>query len=157
MKLVKGNLWDSKDEVILVSGNSYIRKDGALVMGRGAALELKEKFPGIDIELGKEIRLVCRSQGDYGFVLVDFPKDSKTTYGVFQVKNHYKDDANIQLISCSCDVLMDWIRFSWEQGGQLIYSISMNFPGIGYGGLKREWVLPIISKLPDNVTIYEKE
>jgi hypothetical protein len=33
--------------------------------------------------------------------------------------------------------------------------IAMNFPGIGWGGLNRLEVLPIISSLPDNVEIWE--
>ena len=56
MRIVKGNLWDSKDSLILVTGNSYIRKDGTLVMGRGAALELKTMIPGIDKRLGQKIK-----------------------------------------------------------------------------------------------------
>ncbi len=36
-------------------------------------------------------------------------------------------------------------------------TVALNFPGIGYGGLNRNEVLPIISILPDNVEIWEKE
>ncbi|MEK6860596.1 MAG: hypothetical protein AABY07_01375 [Nanoarchaeota archaeon] len=47
MILVKGNMWDElgKAELILVTANSNIKKNGALVMGAGAAKEARDRFP----------------------------------------------------------------------------------------------------------------
>jgi hypothetical protein len=156
MKLIKGNLWDSKDDLILVTCNSYIRKDGALVMGRGAALEMKNKFNQIDYRFGKMVKYYYKHLGRYGLLWVD-PNSNCAEYypaeqlmGIFQVKYHFKDNADLDLIKYSVTCLRDILSSRY-------WKVSMNFPGIGYGGLSREIVLPIISLLPDSVTIYEKE
>lgn len=151
MKIVKDDLWNSKDTLILVTGNSYITKDSKLVMGRGAAKEAVERFPGIDYSIGKMIKDRDAHLQRYG-VLIDKFTTEKLSYqllGVFQVKYHFKDIADLQLIKYSCDVLSTFV-LPW------INSVSINFPGIGYGNRTMEEVLPIISHLPDNVTFYIK-
>lgn len=45
MKLVYGNLWNSDCEINAVTTNSFIRSDGSLVMGRGAALQASQRLP----------------------------------------------------------------------------------------------------------------
>lgn len=158
MKLVKGNLWDSKDDVILVTGNSYIRKDGGLVMGRGAAKELLDSYPYLQQNFGEQITNSCGSMGKYGllfksivyYLFVPERKKVVKTYGVFQVKYHFRADAELELIQYSTDMLT-----KCSLPGDVTF--SMNFPGIGWGRLKREDVLPILQKLPDCVTIYEYE
>ena len=35
MKIIKDDLWNSRDRIILVSGNSFIGSKGELVMGKG--------------------------------------------------------------------------------------------------------------------------
>lgn len=154
MKLVRGNLWDSPDDLILVTTNSYIRNDGALVMGRGAALELKNRFSGIDHELGWLVSKYGERSNlgiRYGLILAGIINWSSYSrlYGIFQVKYHFKDKANLELIDYSTKYLVNWCE-SWPN-----MKVSMNFPGIGYGQLSREEVLPIISILSDNVTVYE--
>jgi hypothetical protein len=153
MKIVKGNLWDSKDDLILVTCNSYLRKDGALVMGRGAALELKEKYPGLPRSFGAWIEDTCGHLGEYGVIV--FPlillkvKEGSWKYrGVFQVKKHFKFPAQLDVIEHSCNILLDVMKSNH------IKTTSMNFPGIGFGQLKYEDVLPIVEKLPDSVTLY---
>lgn len=157
MKIIKGNLWDSIDDLILVTGNMYITKDNKLVMGRGAALELKEKFPGIDYKFAKIIKYYGR--GEYNVIVVDpfanaAEKYTKNQlYGVFQVKFHFKSPANLELIERSCNKLISLLKHPLRN----FNAVSMNFPGIGYGQRTVEEVLPIVSKLPDNVTLYMKE
>ena len=161
MKIVKGSLWDSTDDLILVTCNSYIKKDGSLVMGRGAALEMKMKYPNIDKDFGNILSYKYDGVPEhltYGVTLVcGFPYlntqpelemgiVSKKLFGVFQVKYHYKDDANLDLI-----------RFSTEMLCGIFGKASMNFPGIGFGHLQYKDVLPIVEKLPDNVTLYMKD
>lgn len=63
MKLVLGKLDYSPEAMrrthertaFLFTGNSTIKTNGALVMGRGAALEVRDAYPGIDHALGKKI------------------------------------------------------------------------------------------------------
>jgi len=54
MKIVKENLWKVPEApgMIVVTTNGYLRSDGSVVMGRGAAFEATKRIPGIDKEAG---------------------------------------------------------------------------------------------------------
>ena len=152
MKIIRGNLWDSKDTAILVTANSYVNKRGRLVMGRGAALELKNRQPNIDFVFGTMISNNYYHLGKYGLLLFEDLQE-KRVYGVFQVKYHYKDQADLELIDFSCKVLNYTLNYTPLIQGD----VSMNFPGIGYGGRTVDEILPIISTLSDKVSIYIKD
>lgn len=125
---------------LLVTTNSYIRNDGAVVMGRGAALSAKNKYPDIPYDLGRRITHL----GTYGILM----PDRGNFVGAFQVKKHYKDEATVDLIKISTDILVD---IASRYDGM----IHLNYPGIGNGKLNREVVQPIIKILPDNVIVWE--
>lgn len=139
MILKQGNLFDSFDDIILVTANSYINKSGALVMGRGAALQLKIIHPAIDVVFGSMIEHLSL----YGIRLV---MAGDKMYGVFQVKYDFKSPAELDLIAYSVSKLKSYLTSS--------KTVSMNFPGIGYGRLFASNVFPIISSLPNNVSVY---
>lgn len=173
MILKTGNMWDHTGEniIFVVTTNAYINKCGELVMGRGAAKEAKERMPWLPGEAAKQISCVKDSwksyyKGNYtkkyGFkVICEDDSNGFGIYqrcGIFQVKYHFKDKAHLDLISYSVEHLIEWI---WHENSKPhfpnfpIKQYVMNFPGTGYGGLKEEDVLPIISALPDNVIIYQ--
>lgn len=147
MQLRRGNLWSSKDPVVMVTGNSTLKLDGSVVMGRGAALQCKQRYSGIDHEFGALIKAAGQMYG------VLFTSQYGRTIGLFQVKNAYRDDANLMLIRYSLAAL------TVHQEGGLIKGkqVSMNFPGIGAGRLAREKVLPILQNVGDWLTIWELE
>lgn len=154
MKIGKGNLWDQegKSDLLLVTSNSYIRKDGTLVMGRGAALEASKRYPKVPELAGKHIKHYARHLGEYLLItktsgpslLFEWPE----RFGLFQVKRHFRDAADPELIRRSTTALIHLIRSSE------IRRIDMNFPGIGLGGLPMNKVLPIVEDLPDCVTLW---
>jgi hypothetical protein len=151
MKIKVGNLFDSKDMFIFVTANSYITTKGDLVMGRGAALELATRYPDLKSEFGSIIKEWCGHLGVYGTLVIPVYNehstlDNRQTYGIFQVKKHFKNLAELDLIKISADML-----------NKNPLTISMNFPGIGNGGLKAKDVLPIIEFLDDNVTVYVRD
>jgi hypothetical protein len=157
LKIIKGqNLFDSQDPYIFVTGNSYIDTNGSLVMGRGAALDLAIKLPYLKAIWGDQITRYYGHLGKYG-VLLAKPTDGldllgKKGIGIFQTKYHFKDPSNLELIKYSCKALisiMDSLGMEEEK-------VSMNFPGVGYGQLPFESVLPIVELLPDNVSLYIK-
>jgi hypothetical protein len=80
------------------------------------------------------------------------------TIGAFQVKHDWRDPAKMELIQ---EAVEYWIQFARARTDHKVITetdvISMNFPGIGAGQLDREVVLPVISRLPDNVHVYELE
>jgi hypothetical protein len=154
MKLAKENLWTKIDgpAAYIVTTNGYIRKDGALVMGRGAALEATKRIPGIEYQCGDKIQdfgYLTDNGYRYGFLVVRLMNDLPR-FGIFQVKYHFKDNADLNLILHSVTML----KVAAEAWNDIQF--RMNFPGIGWGHLKREDVLPLLQGLPNNVTICYK-
>ena len=156
MKLCKGDMFKSgAADVIVFTGNSTIRRNGCLVMGRGAALEAQMRFYGCSREFGRLL---------YIYNLHNYPRKN-VSYGVlvhstqvnpalalFQVKERWHDDAKLELIKNSTNMLDNLAKSIWKDK-----RIALNFPGIGYGRLRRKDVLPIIQSLPDNVEVWEYE
>ena len=129
-------------DIYLVTTNSYIRKDGALVMGRGAAKQLAVMYPRLPYLLGDRIEHL----GEYNVgVLTD--KSTGLSLGAFQVKFNFADAADLDLIQRSADELH---RLAVEDGRVF----HVNFPGIGNGRLAYDDVLPIMEALPDNVCVW---
>jgi len=148
MQIVKEDLFQAKDlpVMVVVTTNSMVKGNGALVMGRGAARQVRDKVPGIDIECGQ--RIVARKEHDtfaayqdiYGFLEVrPWTRPGKGGFGIFQVKHHFKSAAQIDLINYSCQTLSQWIRRN-----EFKCPVRMNFPGIGNGRLGRAKVEPIL-------------
>lgn len=145
----RGDMWAAYEaaDLFLITTNSTIRRDGVLVMGRGIARQARDRFPGLAEALGRQILSLCGSQGEYGLLVsLRWPK---AKLGAFQVKRHYSQTANLELIRYSTVALYAWCARHREA------LVHLNFPGIGNGRLPREDVLPIITQLPDQVTIWE--
>ena len=153
MILNRGNMWSvfGQYDVFVFTANSYIRNDGALVMGRGIAKVVRDRFRGLDLRIGKWIDRQVGHLGAYGFVTAVI-RDMNVTHriGVFQVKRNFADSAELGLIKASVTSLDSWIRIHRPK------RIDMNFPGIGNGKLKRADVLTLIETLPDCVHIWER-
>jgi hypothetical protein len=129
---------------IIVTTNSFLTSEVKLVMGRGAAWQLKTRVPGIDGIFGKMIHDSCGHLGCYGLI---FHK----RYGAAQVKYRFNEKARLQLIRLS----MNMLSVKASKNRNRIFNI--NFPGIGNGGLKRDQVESLLKVLPDNVHVWEKE
>ena len=147
MQLVKGLLdYATAPEgqgIYLFTGNSYVKQNGALVMGRGAAKQVRDRYLGIDFDLGKQIDHL----GTYGLCM---SRDVLPSLGAFQVKYSAFDKANLELIRYSANTLRQYCDLMERR-----YPVFMNFPGIGNGQLTREEVWPQISDLPDNVFVWD--
>ena len=150
MKLIRGNLWEQKSRarIIFFTGNASVKKNGELVMGRGAAKEAEQYFPGLAHEIGQwftEKDLIEKRVGIY----ISSRYQNGTFIGYFQVKYRWYDNANLDLIKFSCKELCHCAMEIPEK------KIAINFPGIGNGGLDRRDVQPILEDmLPDNVWVY---
>lgn len=162
--------------MIVVTTNATVTHDGRLVMGMGAALQARERIPGIDKECAHVIReatrsiwsypaphgemamdaynMECMMEGDdeysgvgYYFRVVRHPKKDTVGFGIFQVKVHFRQRAELELIYRSGELLKDYCYHNPDT------QIRMNYPGIGCGHLPRAKVEPVLAYLPDNVTI----
>ena len=138
-----GNMWDSFDEpnsLFLITTNSFIKKDGDLVMGRGIAAEAKKRYPKLPAAFGAHIT----HGGKYGLLV-----GPNCKMGAFQVKYHFRDKAQLKLIAYSCEKLMDWLDANPG------YSANLPLPGCGNGKLDPKLVWPILEELLDKrVTIW---
>ncbi|MCI0579953.1 MAG: hypothetical protein L0332_24090 [Chloroflexi bacterium] len=144
-----GDMWTaySKADLFLITTNSTIRQNGALVMGRGIACQARDRFPGLDKALGRQILNACGHLGEYGLLVS--PRWPAAKLGAFQVKTRYDQPADPTIIEHSTAALHAWCA------AHPTALVCLNFPGIGNGRLPREQVLPIVEQLPANVTIWE--
>ena len=138
----KGNMWDAwtVSDQFIFTGNAIIKANGALVMGRGIARQVRDRFPNIDRAIGQRIAEMTQP---YGLAL-----GNKVC--VFQVKRHWQDDADFNLICLAIDMLLV------ESTDKPHLRYDLNFPGIGNGRradlfdeIKEE-----LSVLPNNVHIW---
>jgi hypothetical protein len=146
-KFAIGNMWDefARVDLFCITTNSYIRNDGALVMGRGIAKVARDKFPGLALEWGQRITRMGCANGVYRLLL-----DGKTSskLAAFQVKTHYRNKASPEVIRLSAIQLAGFANMNLD------YKIALNYPGIGYGRLGRDVVAPLLEVLPNNVTVW---
>lgn len=146
MILCSGDMWEefNTSDLFLVTTNSWITKEGKLVMGRGIAREARDRFPGLDKTLGMKIKHLSK----YGLLVSDsWPKK---VLGAFQVKYDFKDLASLELIEYSVWCLQKFLN------DHTVMNVNLNFPGIGNGGLDPLDVLDIVSVLPYNVALWTK-
>ncbi len=147
VKFARADIFKATHNLILVTTNSYLRTDGALVMGRGAASGLALREPLLPFVFGKMIAKRCGHLGVYGLLI-------NNHYGIFQVKRHYLEDASLDLIKLSAGLLAPML--AQMQEANPAFTVGMNYPGIGFGNLVKSQVEPLIASLPDSLTIYEK-
>jgi len=153
MEVIIGNLWDEvgRADLILVTTNSYITQDHLLVMGRGAAKEAATRYPTLPRLLGDVILRRFSHLGGYGVIVIGGMPGGTEAIGAFQVKRHYREKADPQLIGRSAEgLVLHLAKYTYYK------RVAMNFPGIGYGGLMEDEVWPHIKDLPDNIFVYKR-
>lgn len=158
MQVIKGNMWDwwTKVDHWLVTTNCIVKRNGALVMGAGLAKDVRDRWrhldTPVDVQLGQAIQTaagrqyskVCKSDFTYGVIL-------GRKLGIFQVKHHFKDSADLHLIRHSAEML------AAEATANPSKVYALNFPGIGNGKLSYRTVHDVICHvLPDNVLVFTK-
>lgn len=154
MILERGDMWSvfGTTDWFLITTNPIVNKAGLAVMGRGMAKQAADRFPALRADLASRIKsrkLAGNLCGAYTIGAYD-----GTKVGCFMVKDHWKEQARLSLISQSCQDLCEVIDSNAVVHDYPI-RVDLNFPGIGNGGLAREAVLPIIERLPDNVHVWE--
>lgn len=148
MQEIYGDLWKLWDapntnvKLLCITTNGYVKPNGNAVMGRGCALEMKQRFPGSDKALGANIKVFGNHVNKFltwrGHRVYSFP-----------VKHNWWEKADIELIKRSCTELTQILE-CWEQ-------CFLPRPGCGNGGLDWKEVSAIISPLlPDNVWVVSK-
>ena len=164
MREIKGNLWNgiNRADAVIITTNGFVRKDGRATMGAGVARQALQRFPKIDLELGKLIKengsivQIIREVNDTH--LVSFPvkpmiAESSKILDRLKDKNiHLKGlladkipgwaaRAEIDLIEQSCiDLVRLTDRMKWKR-------VVLPRPGCGNGELNYYTdVKPVLEK-----------
>ena len=128
-------------DTYLFTGNSIVKRDGALVMGAGAAKCVRDLYPGVDKLLGQ----VINGDNNYGLRFIILHGGM---LGVFQTKREYNRPSTLEILDNSVRMLKRYAE---------IYpniNFHLNFPCVGYGGMEYSVVQEIVKILPDNVILY---
>lgn len=149
-------------DIYLFTGNTTITLANKLVMGRGAAKEVRDAYPGVDTELANLMRKgfpyglptllwynLHNLQGHCHDPVESNEPHNQQWLGWFMVKDHWQLPAIPNLIGLSARQL-DTIARKRPQ-----CTFHLNYPGIGNGRLSEETVQPLIHILPDNVKVYK--
>ena len=152
----QGDMWSVYQEadLFLITTNATLKQNGALVMGRGIARQARDRFPGLDLALGGHIQSVCDGSAnalrsglsEYGLLVS--PRWPTAKLGAFQVKTHYRQPADLALITHSTAALAVWCEAHPQA------AVHLNYPGIGNGRLLPDDVWPIVVRLPETVTLW---
>lgn len=132
---------ETETNVVCVTTNGIIKKDGCAVMGAGIAKTANKRFQ-VDAKLAEHLRThgntVC-DLGEYKF------KQSRFHLVSFPTKEDWKDNSLPWLIEQSAKQLVDLVN---AHGYQHVF---LTPPGCGLGGLQWESdVKPILEPLFDD-------
>lgn len=135
IKETSGNLFNSNAEALVNAVNCVG------VMGKGIALQFKQKFPA---EYFKAYKIACQNgELAIGKVQIFELKNTNTNPNFiinFPTKNHWREPSKIEYIESGLRSLVEAI----EQ--YKIKSIAMPALGCGLGGLDYKKVKPLIEK-----------
>ena len=164
MKELRGNLHDIPCDVVCITTNGFVAKNGKAVMGRGCAKEIKNIHPGIDLILGSKLRELGLQpyillQDKDGKDIVSFPvKPDFVTNEVDNIVQHarskfkrgdqvpgYYAKADLEIIEQSARALRRMADFKPEWK-----TILVPRPGCGAGELDWSDVKPILEKYFDD-------
>lgn len=151
MKEIKGDIWDyhKKGHWIVITTNGEVKDTGEAVMGKGIALQAKQRFPDLAKELGARIKGCPMPYGEYsvGNTLKVFHKYRIIT---FPTKNKWREKSDLNLIEESCRQLK-------EASHGVQHNHYMVRPGCGNGKLDWRDVKPILEKyLDDRFIVVER-
>ena len=147
-KFKTGDIWTSLEDTdwLVITTNTYIKKDGTLVMGAGIAKQASDKYPIIKKIFGDDITSSCGHLGKYHILYWK-------KIIALQTKVHYIDPSSIELIQESINRLQIFVN---KHPNRSI--VNMVFPGVGYGGLSQHKVYEYCLKdLPDNYIVWTKD
>lgn len=145
MKEIIGDLFSVEADAICITTNGFVKTNGSLVMGRGVAKQLCDKYKGIDQFWG----YMVSTEGNHVHPLSYFGNRFICS---FPVKHDWWEKADIDLIVRSSTELVDISnKFKW-------FKVLLPKPGCGNGRLKWEDVKKVIEPiLDDRFYIIDKE
>lgn len=135
---VRGDLWDRTEDILCITTNGTVKRNGRCVMGAGCAKQAKKMFPDIDLELGTRIK-----EDGVNFYPIDTRKigDRIQIICAFPVKWNWWEKADLALIQLSAINLKRTVEAFHKK-----YAVIPR-PGCGNGGLTWEEVKPVLESV----------
>ena len=139
--VIKGNLYDNVDkyDYIVFTSNSVITKDKRLMMDTGTAKIVKDIYPDVDKQLAKNIR---------GRDIYNLEMSKKHKVIALQTKVDWNDSSSIELVEESIDKLCEFAKKHPRT------KIGMPILGMSTEGFSINDVIPMLQKLPRNVSVW---
>jgi hypothetical protein len=149
---VKGNLWTYPADVLVITTNGTVKKNGECVMGRGCAKEAKDKCSGWN--LAKHLGDLITEKGNHVHFLYSIGQQDMVDVYSFPVKHKWMEKADIELIKRSAHELVHEMIGMPSDKGYLVSEttsvILLPRPGCGNGQLKWEDVKPVLEPILDD-------
>ncbi len=139
MKEITGDIWDfhEKGHWIVITTNGNLNTKGEAVMGKGIALQAKQRYPDLPWELGKQIREIGNSlhcDGSKGLLF-------------FPTKYDWWEKSDLKLIETSTQEMVDFFDNTISEYLTPVYLVR---PGCSNGQLNWKDVKPILEKYLDD-------
>lgn len=143
----KGNIWEyhNKGYLTVIPTNGALKNNGENVMGKGLALQAKQRFPDLPLKLGTAIKY----NGNNVYLFPEYRTIS------FPVKHHWSEKADLRLINTSALQLLDVLEMIVAS---VPIKVALPKVGCGAGNLNWEEVKPILSKhLDEQFTVVDMQ
>ena len=145
IKEITGDIWDyhAQGHWIVITTNGSVNRYGEAVMGRGVALQAKQKFPLLPAKLGKALREADNIPHMFHeYRILTLP-----------VKRYWYEKASLLLIETSVKYFIQSVNNAFLPN----VAIYMVRPGCGNGQLDWAEVKPILEKyLDDRFIVVER-
>lgn len=135
------DLWTTPADAICITTNGTVKANGRAVMGRGTAKQATERYPFLQLWLGK----LLQEHGNHVLIL-DCPALHLEPWELvtFPVKHAWDERADLELIARSARELVTLTdTHGWQQ-------VLLPRPGCGNGQRKWSEVRPILQPILDD-------
>ena len=141
-KEIKCGLFNDKPlrSVLLLSTNAYVKNNGKAVMSQGCALAAKERFKGIDANLGRALEIQGRKRGNYGmfkteavgnYPAIIWKKPGEPIIVSCPSQWHFVEKSDLSLIERSLGIIVNMADYyKWN---------NIYLPALGTGAGRRNW------------------
>ena len=132
-----GDFWTIQGDARCITTNGALRSNGDAIMGKGIALQAKQRYPTIETTLGRLIQKYGNHVFYLGNGLISFP-----------TKHHWRDEtSDIGLIKRSANELVSLFRGDVPIKSKSNRRILLTRPGCGNGNLDWTEVRPVLQTI----------
>jgi hypothetical protein len=132
-----GDFWTIQGDARCITTNGALRANGDAIMGKGIALQTKQRYPRIETTLGRLIQKYGNRVFYIGHGLISFP-----------TKHHWRDhESDIELIKRSAMELVSLFKGDVPIKNKSNRRILLTRPGCGSGNLSWTEVRPILQTI----------